>query len=783
LDGTTGDDRFILTDPNTINIQGLQFKNFETIQGGGGNNTLEGSSSNNSFVITENNTGTIAAYSFSAIQNLVGGSGDDTFTFSDGGTLSGTLDGQAGNNTIVTDDVANTVIINAENSGTITNVGNGFRNLQNIFTQAQDDVFRFENNGSLSGTIAAAGGNNLLIASDEGMSFIVTGENTGLISDRLGEFTSIQNLSGGLGDDSFTLNEGIFLAGNLFTGEGSDVINLGLNATIGGGLSGNSEISVQGAEINLANLLGSRPLDTPGGLNLSTAGNIIAADIRSGGSIQFNAVGNITTGNLTAPGQAIFLTSNTSEITTGNINTSAATGGTVFLNALLAITTGTIDSSGTVGSGGNVTLDPIGDVEVGSINAQGGADGVGGNVDVTAGQFFRATDSFTDQNGTNASVSTAGGLGGGAITINHGGGALNTPFKVGDPAVNGSLGEITDGTTSFGTNATFFGPVQIDNLGIITTDTNPPSNPEITDPISGLGLEDVLQSSDDEIIAIELPDLRKNRDGILVFKRPDDPDFITRIREEIPEPEIPEPPAFIPNLREEIPNPEVEENLREIYPDRTILIPRFEPDRISNFDRRADIVTRATTRENTSVSGQKATQSNKTDTAKKSDTKPSNTPDNRTNNSTGSSDIAAADAEVGTDSTLANNFPGQTIAAIVAALAAVGATIALAKAGAGSAITKAAASLLQTNTPQSTGNTDVSQTQTNQQNLQQFNSLDLNMGTKMNITQALSSIKTPGSITQDLEISMRGKSRITQGKIEIKTPGSVLVQRSGNNAA
>ncbi|HAG80709.1 MAG TPA: hypothetical protein DCL61_05965, partial [Cyanobacteria bacterium UBA12227] len=74
-----------------------------------------------------------------------------------------------------------------------------------------------------------------------------------------------------------------------------------------------------------------------------------------------------------------------------------------------SIKTGTINSSGTSGNGGNVTLDPENDIEVNSINAQGGANGVGGNVDITTEQNFRATGTFTDQNGINASISTAGG--------------------------------------------------------------------------------------------------------------------------------------------------------------------------------------------------------------------------------------------------------------------------------------------------------------------------------------------------------------------------------------
>ncbi|HBY75645.1 MAG TPA: hemagglutination [Cyanobacteria bacterium UBA11148] len=115
------------------------------------------------------------------------------------------------------------------------------------------------------------------------------------------------------------------------------------------------------------------------------------------------------------------------------------------MQATTSIKTGTINSSGTSGNGGNVTLDPENDIEVNSINAQGGANGVGGNVDITTEQNFRATGTFTDQNGINASISTAGGQGGGPVTIRHGGGSQNTPFVVGDATTNGTAGAITTG--------------------------------------------------------------------------------------------------------------------------------------------------------------------------------------------------------------------------------------------------------------------------------------------------------------------------------------------------
>ncbi len=120
-------------------------------------------------------------------------------------------------------------------------------------------------------------------------------------------------------------------------------------------------------------------------------------------------------------------------------------GGAIALSAVGDINTAQIDtssaSSGGVGNGGDVTLDAQGDVQVTSINAQGGDSGTGGDVDITADQFFRATGTFTDQNDIDASISTAGGVQGGQVIIRHGG----SVFTVGDAVVNGTTGAITTG--------------------------------------------------------------------------------------------------------------------------------------------------------------------------------------------------------------------------------------------------------------------------------------------------------------------------------------------------
>jgi filamentous hemagglutinin family protein len=135
----------------------------------------------------------------------------------------------------------------------------------------------------------------------------------------------------------------------------------------------------------------------------------------------------------------------------GDINTSAGrNGGDVSIVADRRVRTGAIDASGQRGDGGDVVIDSGGDVDVRFIDARGGQ--VGGDVEVTAGRFFRAIDAFRDSSTGDflVSISTAGGLQGGSITIRHGGSA-DFPFTVGPRfnGVNGTFGIITTGDDNF----------------------------------------------------------------------------------------------------------------------------------------------------------------------------------------------------------------------------------------------------------------------------------------------------------------------------------------------
>jgi hypothetical protein len=89
------------TGGNTYAIQSVPAGVSLTLTGGTGTDTLHGPDTANTWQITGANAGTLnQTVTFTSIQNLTGGAANDAFAFQTGGSLSGTLDGGGGSNTL-----------------------------------------------------------------------------------------------------------------------------------------------------------------------------------------------------------------------------------------------------------------------------------------------------------------------------------------------------------------------------------------------------------------------------------------------------------------------------------------------------------------------------------------------------------------------------------------------------------------------------------------------------------------------------------------------------------
>ncbi len=210
-----------------------------------------------------------------------------------------------------------------------------------------------------------------------------------------------------------------------------------------------------------------QPASTNGGnFSVNTTGTIqLASPVRTqGGTIALKGAALTTTlldaSNLSGQGGAINLQAGS--VVTGDLNSSGQQGGAITVQAPTGITTQAINSSGSLLGGGAVNLSTLRAVDVGSINAQGGTQGSGGDigidfvdarggdagkggtVDVTTNGRFRSQGSFL-VNGIDTSIATGGGLGGGNIKIQVAKNQLNVPFTVGDSSINGTKGALSTG--------------------------------------------------------------------------------------------------------------------------------------------------------------------------------------------------------------------------------------------------------------------------------------------------------------------------------------------------
>ncbi|NEQ67684.1 MAG: CHAT domain-containing protein [Symploca sp. SIO2D2] len=323
----------------------------------------------------------------------------------------------------------------------------------------------FNNDGSLTGSLDGGAG-NLTLMGDE-VNF--TGTISGNGSLTLQAATSTQAIRIG-GTDSGNTN-----TLDLTSAEISLLQDGFTSILITGAITLAGDVTFS-APVTLVNRLGSIT---------HTGGNITGSD---NATITLQAEQDITTGDITNNSRDITLQSFTGAIATGNLNSSGIIdGGNISILASTQITTKQINSSGSFGRGGNVFIDPSGDIQVSWINAQGGT--IGGTIDITTGSSFRATDTFTGASGLNTSISSFGSNSGGSITIRHGGNGI-IPFNVGDASINGTAGAITSSNFAIAPVQSFLFTEVVGDIQIISVDPNLtssaiiPADNSVADPIN-----------------------------------------------------------------------------------------------------------------------------------------------------------------------------------------------------------------------------------------------------------------------------------------------------------
>jgi filamentous hemagglutinin family protein len=467
----------------TVGTAGSSTSSFQNLSVGGAQTVAINTSAGNTHNITFNGSaaagaGNIVVTGNTGTDNVTVTSASNAAGFSFNGA-GGVADSFTGPNTGTTYTInnANAATLSVGFTGTLTNVGflNG---------GTGDDTFVFTNTGLLSGQLSGGAGNDTMIGDDDGNNISITGLNSGFFNPNIDtdsndpnpDFTSIENITGGAGNDFFSFDSGGgAISGNLSGGTGgTDQLQANtLNAEfiITGAGSGTFTTIIGGTFAGIDNLFGSAGDDT---FTFQNAGSIAGTINGSGGNdtiIGDNDGNTFVITGANAGTLAGKIDSDNDNAAPDFTNIESLTGGTgtdSFAFSDTATLAGTINGT----SGANDTIDYSAYTTAVSVNLQtaaatglnGGAASAFSNIDAFVGGTA-ATDTITGLNGGQTITITANNAGnfGGTVTFssfeNVTGGTGNDSFVLNDgfgvtAALTGGTGTDTLSYVNYTTSVT-----------------------------------------------------------------------------------------------------------------------------------------------------------------------------------------------------------------------------------------------------------------------------------------------------------------------------------------
>jgi hypothetical protein len=235
---------------------------------GNSGSKLIGPNATTSWSVTGSNSGSVGSTPFSSFANLTGGTGNDTFTIGTTGGVTGLIEGGAGINTLVSPNQTTAWTISGSNSGTMGSVS--FADMTNLKGGTGSDTFAFQGSGSVSGSANGGGGTDTLDLSGSASTATVNlasktasgiggtwsnllafagnngstlaGPNTATTwtlsavgSGTAGTtaFSGFANLTGGTGNDKFTVATGAGANGLIDGGAGTNTLDFSTYSSSG----------------------------------------------------------------------------------------------------------------------------------------------------------------------------------------------------------------------------------------------------------------------------------------------------------------------------------------------------------------------------------------------------------------------------------------------------------------------------------------------------------------------------------------------------------------------
>jgi Ca2+-binding RTX toxin-like protein len=266
--------------PVSVNLEthtasdiGGTFINIGNVVGGFSFDTLTGPNAAATWSLTGADSGSVSGTTFSSFEILQGGSADDQFVFMPGGSISGSIDGGAGGNTLDYSPLAGPVTANFT-TFTATNIGGTFANITNV--------------------IGSASPNDTLVGPDA--AWTISGANSGDVNGII--FSSFENLTGSSAPDTFTFLPGGSISGNLDGGGGGDTLDChNLTGPITVNLQTHTAPAIGGTFTNISNIVGSAGNDTLIGPDAGAVWNLTGSNAGSVNGTTFSSFENLTGGS------------------------------------------------------------------------------------------------------------------------------------------------------------------------------------------------------------------------------------------------------------------------------------------------------------------------------------------------------------------------------------------------------------------------------------------------------------------------------------------------------
>ncbi len=199
--------------------------------------TLVGPNINTTWTINNTNSGKVGAIAFTQVRNLTGGFKNDTFLFGNGTGVTGVIDGGGGTDILKYSQYTTPITVNLTQPALTTGAGSGIINVEGVIGGSAGDT---------------------LVGPNQVNTWGITSNNIGNLNGFT--FSSIENLTGGAMDDTFSFSKAGRISGSINGGTGAGTFNeldySVFSKAVSVNLTAHTATNIAGGVSNITDVLG-----------------------------------------------------------------------------------------------------------------------------------------------------------------------------------------------------------------------------------------------------------------------------------------------------------------------------------------------------------------------------------------------------------------------------------------------------------------------------------------------------------------------------------------------